>query len=226
MCERYSFTLSKEKINKYFGIKVTVNPEKQYHIEPGQLAPVITNEEPSKLQTYRWGLIPEWAPNSNVGSNLYNAVAEGIQSRPSFRISVRKRRCLILADGYYDFKKLGRSLIPYRITHHKADLLVMAGLWDVWRGGTPEEIRTFSVITVPAGGVIATINSRMPAFLPTREEQQAWLELETYEAALRLLKTADDSLFRLYPITDKIKTPGYSKSDLHTEMAGPPSLFD
>jgi len=226
MCEQYSFTFSKEKINKQFGFKLNKALQKSYSFVPGDSVYVITNDEPGKLQQLQWGMVPSWAPNANIGSNLFNAQAEGLQSKPSFRISLRKRRCLILADGYYDWKRVGRTLLPYRITSRKSEVLVMAGLWDIWNEGTEQEIRSCAIITVAAEGFFTKISNRMPAFLTSRDEQKAWLEFEEYQAALRLLKPADEKLFKIYPITTNISKPGYNEADLHTEISGPPSLFD
>ena len=102
----------------------------------------------------------------------------------------------------------------------------MAGLWDIWNEGSDQEIRSFTIVTVPSEGAFSKLGNRMPAILINKDDQKAWLEFEEYQAALRLLKPADEHLFKIYPITTNITKPEFNSSELHTEISGLPSLFD
>ncbi len=107
-----------------------------YNIAPTQQAYVISNRAPGALQLFQWGLIPSWSKDPKMGGKLINARAETVMDKPSFRTSIRQRRCLVLADSFYEWKKEGKEKTPFRIFPRNGELLVMGGIWDTWKGRT------------------------------------------------------------------------------------------
>ena len=145
MCGRFSFTVSKEKIEQEFNIKITHELKLSYNIAPTHHAYVITNEQTNKLQYLTWGLIPYWSNDGLNKGHLINARKEGISSKPSFRMSVRKRRCLVLMDSFYEWRQQGTQKLPYRIMMKNNSIMLVAGIWDEWRKGN-SIIKSFSII--------------------------------------------------------------------------------
>ena len=227
MCGRYSFASSKEKINKHFNFNIKQDLQSSYNIAPTHNAYVITNEAPKKLQRLMWGLVPHWAKTSKIGSNLINARFETIATKPSFRIPIRKRRCLVLADGFYEWRRYGASKIPYRITAKNSnDLLVFAGLWDVWNTPSGIPMQTFTIITTPPNEEMKMVHNRMPMILFSKEAQQEWISDLALSDALGLLKTPESDMLKLFPVSSKVNKPTYNEPDLYNSVEEPPTLFD
>ncbi|MFK7951116.1 MAG: SOS response-associated peptidase [Saprospiraceae bacterium] len=221
MCGRYSFAVSKEKVNKHFGLSIQDDLTKRYNIAPTQVAYVIANDDPEELQQFKWGLVPNWAKSADFGSNLINARSESIATKPSFRMSIRKNRCLILSDGFYEWKKYGSKKIPHRIISKKSQLLVFAGLWDEWQGE-----KTFTIITTTPNEEMKSIHNRMPVILPTIDDQKRWLSDMPLKEVLAMLKPVEDNTLKIYAVSDKLNKVDYDESDLWKEVKAPPTLFD
>jgi len=228
MCGRYSFASSKEKVAKQLGIKVEQPLEANYNIAPTQKAYIITDAQPDVLQQFRWGLIPYWARDTKAGSNLINARAEGIASKPSFRIPIRKQRCLVIADGFYEWRKEGRGMAssPFRIMMHDGALLVFAGIWDVWKNDDGEEIHSFSVITTRPNAEVSKIHNRMPVVLPNRDLQSRWFAEKDLLETLALLNPLEDDMLRIYAVSHAVNSVEANSPDLYNPVEPPPRLFD
>ena len=129
MCGRYSFSVSAERIKQQFPeLETGENLRLSYNIAPTQHAYVIANNDPKKLQYLTWGLIPHWSRDGKNSGKLINARREGISGKPSFRIPIRSRRCIVLADSFYEWRKIGKNKVPYRIFLKNGALLEMAGV--------------------------------------------------------------------------------------------------
>jgi putative SOS response-associated peptidase YedK len=221
MCGRYSFTVSKEKVNKHFGLSLQDDLVKRYNIAPTQAAYVIANDNPEELQKFKWGLIPNWAKSADSGSKLINARSESVSTKSSFRMPIRKNRCLVLSDGFYEWKRYGRNKIPYRITSKNSQLMVFAGLWDEWQGK-----KTFTILTTTPNEEMRGIHNRMPVILPTIEEQKRWLSDLSLTEALAMLKPIEDNSLKIYMVSDKLNKVDYDAADLWKDIKEPPTLFD
>ena len=128
MCGRFSLVTSPEKLKQQFGdIETGHNLKLSFNVAPTQHSYVITNEHPSRLDYCRWGLVPHWAKDSKNAAKLINARMEGIASKPSFRVPIRKRRCIVVADSFYEWRQEGKQKVPFRIYR------LMAACW-LWRG--------------------------------------------------------------------------------------------
>lgn len=225
MCGRYSFSTSREKLQQQFPqVKVGETLELNYNMAPTQRGYVITDEQPQQLQQFVWGLIPFWAKDRKIGSRLINARAESIAEKPSFRDAVRKRRCWVLADSFYEWKKVDGKKQPYRIYSPAEDMLVLAGIWEVWRK-EGEPVFSYSIITTSPNTEMAPVHDRMPVVLADRDQQRAWLETEPLEEALDLLHPPPDGTLTMYPISTQVNKVSNNGPQLHQPLGEQGDLF-
>ena len=177
MCGRYSNSKVRKQEEHHYDATGEAGEEttSSYNIAPTQAASVITLEEPKKIQRFKWGLIPSRTPSHEKGAPIINARIETLTEKPSFAPLIEQRRCIVLTDGYYEWKRTGKTIIPYRIHFPGNGLFACAGLWDEWRDATGKFIKTFTIITLPAHPKFAHIHDRMPAILPAGNEK-LWLK--------------------------------------------------
>lgn len=196
-----------------------------YNVAPTQPGLVILNESPQELQYLRWGLVPHWSKDPRQGAKLINARREGIATKPSFRVPLRQRRCLVLADSFYEWRKSSTGKLPYRILRTNKELLVMAGLWEEWRGNG-QRIRTFTVITTEPNAEMRPIHNRMPVLLLGRDEQQAWLNGVSFDDTLALLQTPPDGCLQQYRVGRQVNSVKNNGPSLHEPVNDEPlTLF-
>ncbi len=226
MCGRFSFVASREKIEKQLGdIEVENNLRTSFNIAPTQHAYVITNDSPKRLQYLTWGLIPHWSRDGSNTGKLINARKEGIQTKPSFRLPVRTRRCLVLADSFYEWRRVGSQKIPYRISLLSEEIMLMAGVWDIWYKGD-YAIKSFSIVTTPPNLEISQLHNRMPVVFTEREIQKRWLEEEDINHILAMLQTPENHIFKIQRVSDKVNSIKNNSPDLHQSIQELPELFD
>jgi len=180
MCGRLTLTSDKDDLQSRFGY---VNPSRdlftpRYNIAPSQNCPVVTvNEDKRVLIMMRWGLVPFWAKDVKSGYNLINAKAETLKEKASFRTPFKKKRCLVLADGFYEWthsEKKGAKQ-PYRFVLKNREPFAFAGLWDEWNNPDGEKLLTFTIITTSANELMGPIHDRMPVILHEKDEGM-WLD--------------------------------------------------
>ncbi len=221
MCGRFSLTKEELEIEKRFNAKFYSNDlVKRYNVAPSQLTLVITDEKPRELQLYKWGLIPSWAKEPAIGYKMINAKSETLFEKPSFRNIIRKRRCLVISDGFYEWKHLaGKLKQPYRIGLKGDELFAFAGLWDTWTDkDTGEVMPTFSIITTAANQLVHPIHDRMPVLLHQQAET-AWLSPDLTENAIReLLQPYPDTEMKAYPVSGMVNSPKNDCEDLIIEQ--------
>ena len=217
MCKRFSFTSSKEVIENRFELELSNQLKTSYNIAPTQFAYVVTNEKTNRLQYMSWGLIPYWSKDGINKGKLINARKEGIAASTSFRIPIRRRRCLVLADSYYDWKKEGGSEVPYRIVQEDCNLMIMAGVWDTWEGDG-QKFKSFSIITIAAPEGINEVSDRCPLVLETQEQQERWISEIDLDEVLKIMSTRPQHL-KHYPISKKVNSIKYNSIELHEEAA-------
>ncbi len=180
MCGRYTLTVI-EGFEDFYEIDDRVHLQPRFNIAPTQAVPVILGK-PSQLRTLHemhWGLIPRWSdgPGPNP-ARLINARSETVHSRPSFREAFAQRRCLLPADGFYEWRQQGKSKIPLHFSLHDGDLFAFAGLWEKWRGAGDLLIESTSILTTEPNSLVVDVHDRMPVIL-TRERFGAWLDPDT-----------------------------------------------
>lgn len=174
MCGRYAVTTAPEAISRWFKITGTpLNFPPHYNAAPGQDLPVIrlhpeTGER--VLGLIRWGLIPYWSKDPKIAWRCINARGEGVKTAPAFRDAYRRRRCLVPADAFYEWKKLGKTKQPYAIALRDRNPFALAGLWENWKDpATGEWLRTFTVLTTKPNEVVAPLHDRMPVILASSD---------------------------------------------------------
>ncbi|HHN47429.1 MAG TPA: SOS response-associated peptidase [Bacteroidales bacterium] len=206
MCGRFSLTSSEAILNERFRLAGGAVPYvARYNCAPTQNLAVITNDEPGCLQFFRWGLIPFWAKDEKIGNKMINARAESIAEKPSFRNAFRSRRCLVPADGFYEWKS-DNGKIPYRITLKSNEPFAMAGIWETWKSPSGSNIHSFSIITTAANALMQPIHERMPVILPP-EAEETWLSGNNAEEIRALLKPYDPDLMQAYQVSKLVNSP-------------------
>lgn len=211
MCGRFTCTLiaNKKKVSAQFGIKGFNQEVKPiFNAAPSQFLPVITNLKPDELVFYHWGLIPFWSKDKSMAFKMINARSETIMQKPSFKGSFKKKRCLVLADGFFEWKKEGKTKIPYRITLKDKSLFAFAGIWEAWTDPkTKKQLESFAIITTKSNEMLKEIHDRMPVIL-TPDQKQKWLDTTCPpEKAIELLKPIDPKHLVIYPVSTLVNSP-------------------
>lgn len=179
-----------------------------YNIAPTQSVPAIRQHprEPRRtLSLMRWGLVPYWAKDATTAFKMINARTETAAETPAFREPLRKRRCLIPADGFYEWKKTGKSKQPYCFTVGDGELFAFAGIWDRWKNPAGEVLETFSILTSEPNRLCREVHDRMPVILPP-ESYDLWLDpgLNDAAAVSQLLKPFDANVMRSFPVSTRV----------------------
>ena len=175
MCGRFSIT-GFEGLEERFQLKIEFPDIKpSYNVAPSQDIPVILSRVSNQLAFFKWGLIPYWAKDPSIGHKMINARAETVDEKPSFKTCLIRRRCLIVADGFYEWKKEGATKRPHRITLKSEELFGFAGLWDTWKSSTGELVNSCTIITTTPNELMEPLHNRMPVILP-REVESVWLD--------------------------------------------------
>lgn len=197
MCGRYSITTPLEALRRLFDFAESPNLQPRYNVAPTQIVPVVCagggqGQHRHSLVTMRWGLVPEWAKDISIASRMINARAETVAEKPAFRTAFRTRRCLVPADGYYEWQKEDGRRQPYRVTRDDGAPMAFAGLWEEWKarrdsgGETPvsagDVIKTFTIVTTAASESVGGLHDRMPAVIEP-DDFDAWLTNSGDEAA-------------------------------------------
>jgi putative SOS response-associated peptidase YedK len=184
----------------------------RYNIAPAQPIPVIRQhpKEPVRqISSMRWGLIPSWTKSPSSAASTINARSETAATKPAFRDPLKFRRCLIPADGFYEWKRMGSAKQPFCFEINEGELFAFAGLWDGWKNPEGQWIRTCSILTTTPNAVTATIHDRMPVILD-RETYDLWLDpgMQNVATISELLKPFDAKLMRCYPVSTRINHVG------------------
>lgn len=182
----------------------------RYNIAPTQDVVAVINNGSLHLDMLRWGLIPSWSKEESIGSRMINARAETLAEKPSFKRLLHSKRCLVVADGFYEWRQESgtKSKTPIYMTLKSKQSFAFAGLWDSWRGPNGEQIRTCTIITTEPNQLLATIHNRMPAIL-TPEARELWLDptLHDEHALLPLLASYDSDEMTARPVSRLINDP-------------------
>lgn len=196
MSSRYSLSLSHTQLEQRFAIEVAEAYQPTYNAAPAQLLPVITNTGSQGLSFFYWGLVPQWAKNKTISDKIINTQEELIREKPILKKNLRQQRCIVPADGFYEWKKVGKKiLIPYRFTLKSKEAFAMAGLWEEYDDENGEFFHTFTLITTKANALVSTVVERMPVIL-TREIEKEWLgnQLSEDELIKQLLALEADKM--------------------------------
>jgi putative SOS response-associated peptidase YedK len=209
MCGRYRLSRRKQLVEEYFDT-ASDEPEwtPRYNIAPTQPVPVIRQnpKEPRReLSLMRWGLIPSWPRNSSVAAQMINARSETAATKPAFRDPLNNRRCLIPADGFYEWQRSGKAKQPYCFEVNGGELFAFAGLWDRWKDPSGQWVKSCSILTTTPNAVTSSVHDRMPVILDP-DGYDLWLDpgMMNVEAASDLLKPYDALKMRSYPVSPRV----------------------
>lgn len=209
MCGRYRLSRRKQIIEEHFDcVPFEEDWEPRYNIAPTQRVPVLRQhpKEPMRqLSLMRWGLIPSWAKDPSISTNTINAKSETAAIKPAFRDPLKFRRCLIPADGFYEWQRRGKTKQPFCFELNDGSLFAFAGLWDGWKDSTGNWMKTCSILTTTANIVTSAVHDRMPVILDP-DSHDLWLDpgMQNVAAISELLHPYDPDQMRCYPVSTRI----------------------
>ncbi|MBI2862320.1 MAG: SOS response-associated peptidase [Chloroflexi bacterium] len=210
MCGRYALYSSSAEIEEAFNVKrVTFNFAPGYNIAPSQeLAVVVQREGQNVLQQMRWGLVPPWAKDMSIGSKLINARSETLIAKPMFKRPFKSQRCMVVANGFFEWQQTGRAKIPMFIRLRSRSLFGFAGLYDFWTSPQAQTITSCTIITTYASEFIRPIHNRMPVILH-KEQESAWLDLRTcsVEELIAMLGPYPAEEMEAYEVSSLVNSP-------------------
>jgi putative SOS response-associated peptidase YedK len=193
MCGRYTLHTSRERLLEHFQLQSRLELVPRFNIAPSQAVPAVRQgEEQRELVMLRWGLIPAWAKEEKSGYRMINARAETVASKPAFRSALRYRRCLLPADGFYEWRAGPRGKQPYYIRLREGDVFAFAGLWEHWEGPDGKVIESCTIIVTNANEVLRPVHDRMPVILDPADYHR-WLDPSCHDPSALTL------LLQLYP---------------------------
>ena len=209
MCGRYRLSRRKQLVEEYFGAGSDDddwNP--RYNIAPSQPVATIRQDarEPiPEISPMRWGLVPSWAKDPSIGYKTINARAETVANTPSFREPFKSQRCLIPADGFYEWQRNGKAKQPYCFEVNDGQLFAFAGLWDRWMNPQGEPIESCTILTTTPNSLLADIHDRMPVILRP-DDYELWLDPAFRDMASisEMLRPFDVALMRRYPVSTRV----------------------
>jgi putative SOS response-associated peptidase YedK len=210
MCGRYVLTVPGDLLASAFGLEEVPELAPRYNVAPGQSVPIVRATEGGRreLAFARWGLIPHWAKEAAIGNRLINARADGVADKPSFRDSFRRRRCLIPADGFYEWQKVGNRKQPWLLRGADGAPLAFAGLWSSWTDpATSRPVETCAIVTTEPNELAATVHDRMPVIL-LEPARATWLDPRSdRDGLLALLVPCPAASMVAYPVSTRVNAP-------------------
>lgn len=223
MCGRYTITLDIEAILAQMDLLMPdFDFEPRFNIAPTQRLPVITGDAPKELQLFKWGLVPFWAKDPRIGNKMINARGETVASKPAFRAAFKQRRCLAIADGFYEWKKTPTGKVPHHIRLSSREVFTIAGLWESWEDPEGKPLRTFTLITTTPNELMAPIHDRMPAIIAPADRAE-WLAPETAPEKLqKLIGPLPDGALEAIPVSTRVNSP---RNDGPALLSPPDTLF-
>jgi putative SOS response-associated peptidase YedK len=218
MCGRFTLTVNPADLQDAFtNYTFPTRFSPRFNIAPSQPVLAIPNNGLNAADFFIWGLIPMWAKDPSIGSRLINARGETIAEKPSFRGSFKHKRCLILADGFYEWKSIAskKTKIPYFIHMKDRAPFAFAGLWDAWEGADGSSVKTCTIITTGPNELMESLHNRMPVILHPRDYGK-WLEAshQTPENLLPLLKPYPADAMSAYPVSTLVNKPSNDSPEL------------
>jgi len=217
MCGRFSLTKQEADIESRFNARFYSNDlVRRYNVAPSQLALVMTSEKPEELQLFKWGLVPSWSKDPAIGNRMINAKSETVFEKPSFKNLIRRKRCLVVSDGFYEWKTINsKTKIPYRFCLKNEDLFTFAGIWDSWPDKqTGEILNSFSILTTDANQLVEPIHDRMPVIIK-REDENKYLDENLDETTLKqMFLPFPPEEMKAYPVSPLLNSPKNDTAEL------------
>lgn len=217
MCGRFTLAVENGELEAEFpGVEFPSTFSPRYNIAPSQPVLVIPNDGSAKTNFMLWGLIPSWAKDDSIGNKLINARAETLSEKPAFRSSYKYKRCLILADGFYEWKVMpgSKTKIPHYVQLERGRPFSFAGLWSEWRAADGSSVRTCAIITTTPNELMASIHSRMPAILAP-QDRAPWLDAapKSPRELEGLIRPYPSDRMRAYTVSTLVNSPSVDRAE-------------
>lgn len=217
MCGRFTLSQSPESLEAAFRLPTVPAIPPSYNIAPSQPVPVVRQPgevADRELTFLLWGLVPSWSKDPKMGSRLINARAETVTEKPAFRSAFKRRRCLVVADGFYEWQRSDGQKQPFYFCIDDRQPFGFAGLWEHWEGGDGSVIESCTILTTAANEVLRPIHDRMPVILPP-DQYDLWLDssIQAADRLLPLLKPYEPTQMQAYPVSPKVNSPRYDSPD-------------
>lgn len=204
MSERFYLTATPTEIKRQFKLDKVPELVPRYNIAPTQPSPIVIAKDKSReLLMARWGLVPAWSRDLSTGAGMINAPAETLEAKPAYRVAFQSQRCLVLANGFYEWQVRGARKQPYKIAVRSGALIGFAGLWERWTPETGEAVETFTIITTEASRLVREVHDRMPVIIAPADHQR-WLAASA-DAVKRLLVPYTTGL-TIVPVGDRVNS--------------------
>ena len=206
MCGRYTLITGISELQSRFGFAMDSPPaQPRYNIAPTQQVLTVVNDGERRGEMMRWGLVPSWAKDVKTGSRMINAASETAATKPAFRSAFRRRRCLVLADGFYEWRREGKERMPVYFFQKSGGPMAFAGLWESWRSPEGEHIRSCAILTTAANSFTEPVHHRMPVIL-SAETEPLWLDplTETPDTLESLLLPAPPELLDVREVSSTV----------------------
>ena len=223
MCGRYSLIADLSTLGQRFSFDARqLSFEASYNIAPTQQVLTVVGGEQRRGGFMRWGLVPHWAKDLSGGARMINARAETVAERPAFRDALRRRRCLVLADGFYEWRRTAKGRTPMRIVMRSGVPFAFAGLWAVWRDPEGNRIPSCTIITTAANDLLAPIHDRMPVVLPPGLEE-LWLDrsVDDPDVLASVLSPYADDALAAYEVSTLVNSAANNGPELIEAVAAP-----
>jgi len=233
MCGRYRLSRRKQLIEEYFETENEVDWEPRYNIAPSQPVGIIRQDPSTPVRRFslaRWGLIPSWAIDASIGSKTINARAETVAIKPAFRDAFVSRRCLLPADGFFEWRRSRKEKQPFHFGMQDDSMFAFAGLWDRWRDPTGSAIESCTILTTIPNSLLADIHDRMPVIL-RQENYDLWLDpgFKEVKSLAELLAPFDAAKMRSFPVSSRINAVANDDPDCvapwHRDLPSQCGLF-
>jgi putative SOS response-associated peptidase YedK len=224
MCRRFQLSVKGKEISERFNTEVFDEIYKpSFNCAPTQLLSVISDATPHKISLLQWGLVPSWTKDLRAGNKNFNCRAETIIEKPSFRTPFKRQRCLVPANGFYEWIS-GSVKQAYRFHLKNEALFAMAGIWDTWQKPDGSWLQSFAIITTEANEVMAPIYNRMPVILP-KESETRWIYTTDYRQLLNLLKPYPADEMVCYPVSSRVNSVMNDDESLTKQIEEQAGLF-
>jgi putative SOS response-associated peptidase YedK len=231
MCGRYTLRVSPVELAEIFSVLNTIDWSPRYNIAPTQTVVAVRPVEQGggrEFALLKWGLIPSWAKDAKIASSLINARSETIASKPAFRSAIKRRRCLIPVDGFYEWQAIPgqKAKQPYLIFVRDVPVFAFAGLWEHWTNPAGEEVQTCTIITTEANDLMRQVHTRMPVILDP-SDYPLWLdpERQTAQEVIDLLKPFPAAKMQLAPVSTLVNSPRNDRIECVQPLVTPGALF-
>lgn len=220
MCGRFVLISDLEEITTEFDVQeISGNLQQSYNIAPGNTISAVIDDGLKRLVPFTWGLIPSWAKDPSIGNRLINARGETVTEKPSFKAAFKKRRCLIIANGFYEWQKRGKMKIPMYVRLKSDKPFGFAGLYETWISPDEQEFRTCTIITTEANELLQLIHNRMPVIIP-KDRENVWLDTDMNDNTLvfSIVKPYPHNEMVAYEVSTLVNSPQHNSPDCITPV--------